>query len=144
MDELPDEVAGVGTPPVRYQSNSGNNVVDVFSVVDKYRLNFYEGHALKYLVRLGRKGTDESNLGKCRHFLKEAELRAPVLVSWIECGAHPDMPVKSVLEAFGLTLNPAIKDVATRLLTSKIDNEPRYWLRSAGEVLDSYLEGTYD
>jgi hypothetical protein len=141
VNELPDEVGGVNTPPTRYKSNSVNGIVDVFSVVDEYRLTFYEGHALKYLVRLGRKGTDESNLGKCRHFLKEAEIRAPVKVSWIECGEHRNMPIKDVLKAFGILEGSLVGQIAHDLLMSKVDNEPRYWLRKAGDALDKYLNG---
>lgn len=143
MEDLPDEVAGVGTPPVRYRSNNAK-IVDVFSVIDAYRLTYYEGHALKYLVRLGKKGSTEGNLGKCRHFLKEAEIRAPVEVPWWTAGVRSAMPVSDILDAFGLREIKAIADVAHRLLMSKVDNEPRYWLRSAGEQLDKYLDGTYE
>ncbi len=140
MNELPDEVAGVGTPPVRYQSNS-DTVTDVFAVIDRYKLSYYEGHALKYLVRLGKKGSDESNLGKCRHFLKEAELRAPFEVPYWTCGIKEDMTVEDVLRAFDLKRDKVIEEVAYRLLMSKLDNEPRYWLRTAGDTLDKYLNG---
>jgi hypothetical protein len=140
MNELPDEVGGVNTPPVRYRSNSVNGIVDVFSVVDRYKLSFYEGHALKYLVRLGRKGTDESNLGKCLHFLRESESRAPREVSWWTCGIKEDMTIDDVISAFGLDFNPFIGKVAYRLLMSKVDNEPRYWLRTAADELEKYMK----
>lgn len=140
MNELPDEVAGIGTPPVRYQANS-DKIVDVFSVVDRYSLSYYEGHAFKYLVRLGKKGTDESNLGKCLHFLRESELRAAMEVPWWTCGVKQDMPVDDILRAFGILKGSLVGQVAHDLLMSKVDNEPRYWLHKAGDALEKYLNG---
>lgn len=140
MIDLPDEVAGVGNPPVRYQSNSVK-IPDVFAVIDEYCLTYYEGHALKYLVRLGQKGSDESNLGKCRHFLKESELRAPVRVNWVET-LHTHITIEDVNKAFGIRFE--LQGVVSHLLSSKLAIEPRYWLRLAGEQLDSYLNGTYE
>jgi hypothetical protein len=133
MIDLPDEVGGVGTPPSRYRSNSGI-VKDVFDVIDIYDLSYYEGHAFKYLVRLGHKGTAESNLGKCHHFLLESEKRA----SRYDKVQVNHVSVSQVMDAFGLTGD--ISDVARRILVSKISGDPAYWLRLARGCLEEHMK----
>jgi hypothetical protein len=136
MNELPDEVGGVNTPPTRYQTNSVV-IKDVFSVVDGYGLSYYEGSAFKYLARLGKKGTDKSNLGKALHFLKESENRAPLSVSWLEVKNPLNMVPYEVTLAFDIQGAPA--DVAECLLNSKRDTHPRFWIRKAHSILEAYI-----
>jgi hypothetical protein len=46
-----------------------------FDVIDAFDLSFYEGSAVKYILRWRRKGGVE-DLHKARHFLEEVILRA--------------------------------------------------------------------
>jgi hypothetical protein len=134
-----NEVGEVGIPPQQYRTDSG---IQPFDVYDAYGFNHYEASALKYLFRLGRKHDDESDLKKCRHYLEEAILRAPVRVSWLEV-RHPqdELSVKSIVSAFGMTDDVAM--VVSRILASKTDDEPRYRLRGAAQLLDRLIPSWY-
>jgi Protein of unknwon function (DUF3310) len=134
-----NEVGEVGIPPQQYRTDSG---IQPFDVYDAYGFSHYEASALKYLFRLGKKHDDESDLRKSRHYLAEAILRAPVKISWIEV-RHPQdgLSVQSIVSSFGLTDD--IAQVVSRILASKTDDEPRYWLRKAAESLDGIIKSWY-
>lgn len=134
-----NEVGEVGIPPQQYRTDSG---IQPFDIYDAYGFSFYEASALKYLLRLGKKHDDESDLRKSLHYLAEAILRAPVRVSWLEL-RHPgeELSVQSIVSAFGLTDDIAL--VVSRILASKTDDEPRYWLRSAEKALDKFVTDWY-
>lgn len=51
--------------PVRYTGRSG---MQVFDVINEFGLDFYEGNALKYLIRYKKKNGLE-DLKKCREYL---------------------------------------------------------------------------
>lgn len=66
--ELPEETpaGAVSRVPDHYQGNG----LSPFDVIDAYDLDFYEGNALKYLLRWRRKGGKE-DLRKAIHYLEE-------------------------------------------------------------------------
>ena len=43
--------------------------IQPWDVIEEYGLDFFEGSALKYLLRAGRKGSKVEDLKKCRHYL---------------------------------------------------------------------------
>ncbi|KMK52791.1 hypothetical protein FEFB_14920 [Fructobacillus sp. EFB-N1] len=51
--------------PERYTGQSG---MQVFDVINEFGLDFYEGNALKYLIRYKKKNGLE-DLKKCREYL---------------------------------------------------------------------------
>lgn len=40
-----------------------------WAIIDEYKLGFYAGNALKYLLRAGHKGPAVEDLRKCKHYL---------------------------------------------------------------------------
>jgi hypothetical protein len=64
----------IDAPPDHY---SGEGIVDVFAIVDAFHLNFYEGNAIKYILRY-RKKHGVNDLLKARHYLDEIIARAEV------------------------------------------------------------------
>lgn len=58
--------------PVGHQVG-GSHYTDMpiqpWDIIDAFGLGFYEGSALKYLLRAGRKGSRLEDLQKCRHYL---------------------------------------------------------------------------
>jgi hypothetical protein len=66
-------VGSVGNPPDHYKSSNG---LQPFDVVDAFDLDFYEGNAVKYILRWKRKGGVEDLL-KAKHYLNEVIERAP-------------------------------------------------------------------
>ena len=45
------------------------HTIQPWAIIDHYKLNFYEGNALKYLLR--RKGDRIEDLQKCIHYLEK-------------------------------------------------------------------------
>lgn len=43
--------------------------IQPWDIIDAFGLGFYDGNALKYLLRAGRKGSRLEDLRKCRHYL---------------------------------------------------------------------------
>jgi hypothetical protein len=70
--DRPPEVGEVGTPPAHYESEGG---IQPFDIIDQFGLNFYEGNAVKYIVRWRKKG-GITDLLKARHYIEEAIIRA--------------------------------------------------------------------
>lgn len=48
-------------------SHYSSHTIQPFDIIDEYDLNFYEGNALKYILR--RKGDRLTDLKKARHYL---------------------------------------------------------------------------
>lgn len=72
MPESRAEVGEVGRPPSHYATEGG---LQPFDVVDSFKLDFYEGNAIKYLLRWKKKGGVQDLL-KARHYLDEIIARA--------------------------------------------------------------------
>lgn len=66
-------VGSVGTPPLHYLSDTG--AMQPFDIVDAFGLDFYEGNALKYLLRWRQKGGVQ-DLKKAKHYIEELIQRA--------------------------------------------------------------------
>lgn len=67
-----NEVGAPGKPPQHYK---GANGIDLFAVIDAFGLDFYEGNAVKYILRWRKKNGIEDLL-KAQHFLQEVINRA--------------------------------------------------------------------
>lgn len=65
------DVGEVGKPPSHYAGNS----MQPFDVIDTFNLDFYEGSAVKYLLRWRKKG-GITDLKKARHYIDELIVRA--------------------------------------------------------------------
>lgn len=70
QNQLPG-VGAIGDPPHHYAGKG----MDVFAIIDAFDLDFYEGNAIKYLLRHKKKG-GMYDLQKARHYLDEIILRA--------------------------------------------------------------------
>lgn len=68
----PGEVGEVGKPPQHYAGAGG---LQPFRIIDAFGLDFYEGSALKYLLRWRRKNGIE-DLKKAIHYIQEVIERA--------------------------------------------------------------------
>lgn len=68
MSGLPGKV---GEPPAHYAGKG----MQPFDVIDAYRLDFYSGNALKYLLRWDKKDDSLSNLRKALHYIEETIIR---------------------------------------------------------------------
>ena len=66
-NEIQGSVGAVGRPPSHYENVEG---LELFQVVDAFGLSFYEGNALKDLLRWRRKGGVE-DLRKAKHYSDE-------------------------------------------------------------------------
>lgn len=66
--EVPEETpaGGVDRVPDHYRGDG----MQPFDVIDAFKLDYYEGSVLKYLLRWRRKG-GKTDLEKARHFLDE-------------------------------------------------------------------------
>lgn len=62
----------VGEPPAHYASTTG---LQPFDVMDAFGLGFYDGNAVKYLLRWRKKG-GITDLEKARHYIDEQIIRA--------------------------------------------------------------------
>lgn len=62
-----DGVGDVGRPPSHYATESG---LDPFQVIDAFGLDYFEGNALKYLLRWRKKG-GIADLRKAQHYIEE-------------------------------------------------------------------------
>lgn len=60
-----------GRPPEHYRGDG----MQPFDVIDAFGLDFYEGNAVKYLLRWRRKGGID-DLHKARHYIDEVIARA--------------------------------------------------------------------
>lgn len=52
--------------PTHYQSTNGLEVIDV---IEEFKLSFYTGNVIKYILRIGKKDKDLINLKKARWYL---------------------------------------------------------------------------
>lgn len=121
----------LGTPPGHYASNSG---LQPFDIIDDYLLDFYQGNALKYMLRAGKKGDFNGDLAKAIHYLEEVIARLPQHNTDFEYEFCPyvDITVDQVIESFDLTgpLANAVRD----LLDSALIESPQtveYYYQSA-------------
>lgn len=71
-DTIPT-VGEPGLPPEHYRGAG----MQPFDVIDAFSLDFYEGNAVKYLLRWRRKGGVD-DLRKARHYIDELITRAAV------------------------------------------------------------------
>lgn len=98
------EAGVVGTPPGHYAGKG----LQPFDVIDTYSFEYYDGNALKYLLRWDKKGSPLGDLKKAVHYIQETLLR------W-EASGHrrwgPGVVLgerttpEAVIRAFGLTGN---------------------------------------
>lgn len=65
------EAGTVGTPPAHYAGQG----LQPFDVIDAYKLGFFDGNALKYLLRWDKKGSRLDDLRKALHYLQETIIR---------------------------------------------------------------------
>lgn len=96
------EAGKVGTPPTHYAGEG----LQPFDVIDAYGLGFYDGNALKYLLRWDKKGSPLGDLNKALHYIQELIIRwekSGEVRSWPEIAFDADTLPENVAIAFGLT-----------------------------------------
>ncbi len=72
MTDKATSAGSLGKPPAHYASSNG---MQPFDIIDAFDLDFYEGNALKYLLRWRHKnGVDD--LRKAIHYIEESIARA--------------------------------------------------------------------
>ena len=112
----------LGTPPGHYASDSG---LQPFDIIDDYGFDFYQGNALKYMLRAAKKGDFNGDLAKAIHYLEETVARLPQHNPEFEYTSVPyvDITEDQVIEAFGLSgpLANAVRD----LLASALIESPQ-------------------
>jgi hypothetical protein len=117
-----------GLPPEHYRTDSG---MDVFDVVDDYGLGFFEGNALKYIVRAHKKGDFNGDIGKAIHYVEEIVNRLPQHrpgFIW-EYAEFVDIPSSRVIEVFGLDvpLANAVKNILDAELLDSAQTAEYYY-----------------
>lgn len=72
MADLNTTAGKVGQPPAHYAGRGG---LQPFDVIDAFGLDFYDGNAVKYLLRWRVKG-GINDLRKAIHYIEEQIIRA--------------------------------------------------------------------
>lgn len=67
----PVQVGAVNRPPDHYKTETG---AQPFDVIDMFGLDFYEGNAVKYILRWRKKGGID-DLRKAQHYIEEIIVR---------------------------------------------------------------------
>lgn len=83
IKEMPTEVA---TPRERPRQQVGGDhytqmSVQPFDIIASLNLDFFEGNALKYLLRYHRKGNEE-DMAKCQHYIDILMAREKGVKEW--------------------------------------------------------------
>lgn len=72
VETVDGPVGDVGKPPAQYVGKGG---LQPFDIIDAFDLDFYEGNAMKYLLRWRKKNGLE-DLRKAAHYIDEVIVRA--------------------------------------------------------------------
>lgn len=116
----------VGAPPAHYETQSG---LQPFDVIDAHGMGFYDGNALKYLLRHGRKGEPLEDLRKAVHYLSEAILRQDRGDLRCFSVSGTALSPARVIEEFGLT--SYVEAAVDYLLSWRTSSTPDEDLRTA-------------
>lgn len=131
------EAGIVGTPPAHYVTESG---LQPFDVIDAYGFGFFDGNALKYLLRAGRKGSMLDDLKKSLHYIQETIIRwdrgdiipAPANDGWRKLTTY------DVGLAFGLTGYTGT--AAFYLMSWRCDKSPDKDIRKAAMFIERAIK----
>lgn len=135
MTDLNTSAGDVGweNAPSHYQGAGG---LENFDVWDAYQMDPYTANAFKYLARWDKKGSPLNDLKKAAHYLEETIRRLEdARLDWkIVRVTDQRLHVQNVIDAFGLTGNPAT--AVFHLLYAKTGKTPYEDIRAAKRYAD--------
>ena len=122
----------VGVPPEHYTTESG---MQPFDVIDAYNMGFYDGNALKYLLRAGKKGSMLDDLKKSLHYIQETIIRWERGEIIHNPSATRDRKFQTYDVGLAFELSGYIGTAVFYLLSWRCDKRPDEDIRSAARYI---------
>lgn len=124
-----------GEPPEHYRTPSG---MQPFDVIDGYGFGFYDGNALRYLLRAQKKGMLLNDLKKARHYIQEEEERLRSGMGLERMALFTPAEVEHVVAEFGLPGN--IASAVRSLLASRLySGDHAVHLKAARKAIEAEI-----